>query len=170
VEDEEEQKAEKDTPILEIIASPKFYMLFIIASTHKSQGYYVGNSFKQIGFLGGLSDSTLTIIGSFGALFNGASKIILASLLDYTAFKPIYVCILSLMILSLVLMMLTTSNAILYGACVWINFLGDGSMTSMLPVVTYNIWGRTRGAEVYGYMYAEFGFAAMYGLLLVKLL
>lgn len=43
-------------------------------------------------------------------------------------------------------------------------------MTSMLPVVTYNIWGRTRGAEVYGYMYAEFGFAAMYGLVLVKLL
>ena len=43
-------------------------------------------------------------------------------------------------------------------------------MTSMLPVVTINIFGQERGTEVYGYMYAEFGFAALYGVILVKLL
>ena len=83
----------------------------------------------------------MTIIGSFGALFNGLSKIVLASLLDYVPFKPVYVSILSLMILSLVIINFVTSSPILYGGCVWINFLGDGSMTSMLPVVTINIFG-----------------------------
>ena len=60
------------------------------------------NSFKQIGFQRGFPDSTLTQIGSFGALFNGVCKIILASSLDWIQFKPVFSCILTAVILSLI--------------------------------------------------------------------
>jgi hypothetical protein len=49
----------------------------------------------------------------------------------------------------------------------WINFLGDGSMTSMLPVVTINVFGIRRGTQVYGFMFSEFGFAALVGVIVV---
>ena len=48
--------------------------------------------------------------------------------------------------------------------------MGDGSMTSMLPVVTINVFGLKRGTEVYGYMYSVFGLAAMSGLVIVETL
>lgn len=48
--------------------------------------------------------------------------------------------------------------------------MGDGSMTSMLPVVTINVFGERRGGDVYGYMYSVFGLAAMSGLFIVETL
>lgn len=58
----------------------------------------------------------------------------------------------------------------MFGACIWVNFMGDGSMTSMLPVVTISIFGLKRGTQVYGYMFSVFGLAAMSGLVIVGLL
>lgn len=78
-------------------------MLYFLAATHLFQGYYIGNSFKMIGYAGGIADSTLTLIGSFGALFNGCCKIIFASALDYYPFKTIYAVIVSSMIVSLIM-------------------------------------------------------------------
>jgi hypothetical protein len=144
-------------------------VLYIIASTHLFQGYYMTNSFKQIGFQRGFTDSTLTVIGSFGALFNGTCKIFLASSLDYLPFKPVYSCILGAVILSLIAVHFCTST-VFFGACIWINFMGDGSMTSMLPAVTLAIFGTNRGTQVYGFMFSVFGLAAVIGLLFVEIL
>lgn len=110
------------------------------------------------------------MIGSFGALFNGACKIILASSLDYLPFKPVYGVILVAIISSLVIVHFVTTSAVGFGACIWINFMGDGSMTSMLPVVTLNVFGYKRGTQIYGYMYSVFGLAAMSGTLIVDTL
>jgi len=110
------------------------------------------------------------MIGSFGALFNGICKIILASSLDYLPFKPVYAGILTAIIGSLILVHFVTTNAVGFGACIWVNFMGDGSMTSMLPVVTLNVFGYKRGTQVYGYMYSVFGLAAMSGTVIVETL
>lgn len=80
----------------------------MIASTHKSQGYWVGNFFKQVGYRAGHSDRTLTLVGSLGALTNGLSKVLFASALDYWPFKPIYGSLLLLMVISLLLMSLAS--------------------------------------------------------------
>ena len=109
------------------------------------------------------------MIGSFGALFNGSCKIVLASSLDYLPFKPVYSCILGAVVLSLITVHFCTSTAF-FGACIWINFMGDGSMTSMLPAVTLAIFGTNRGTQVYGFMFSVFGLAAMIGLLFVEIL
>ena len=46
----------------------------------------------------------------------------------------------------------------------------DGSMTSMIPVVTNRVFGVKRGPMVYSYVFSTFGVAAMLGTLLVKTL
>ena len=90
--------------------------------------------------------------------------------MDYLPFKPVYTGILTAIILSLILVQFSTSNPYAYCTCIWVNFMGDGSMTSMLPVVTINVFGERRGGDVYGYMYSVFGLAAMSGLLIVETL
>jgi hypothetical protein len=83
--------------------SDKFISLYLLAATHKFQGDYIVNSFKQIGFQGQISDKTLTFIGSFGALFNGTGKILLGASLDYFKFKPVYTWILVAIFTSLIM-------------------------------------------------------------------
>lgn len=109
----------------------------------------------------------MTFIGSFGALFNGTGKILLGSSLDYFKFKPVYTCILAAIFISLIMVHFSSNNAYAFGACMWINFMGDGSMTSMLPVVSLNVFGLRRGTEVFGYLFSEFGFAALVGVIVV---
>ena len=82
-------------------------MLYVLAASHMFEAYYVGNSFKMIGYAGGLKDSTLTIIGSTGSLLSGCSKIIFASLLDFFPFKKVYGGIITMIILSLLMLHFT---------------------------------------------------------------
>jgi MFS family permease len=156
-----------EAKITQILKSPKFLILYMIASCHLFQGYYIGNSFKQIGYNGGISDHALTLVGSLGAMFNGTMKIVLASLTDCLPFKPIFGCILTLIILSLITIRFVYDQTYLFAICVFINMMGDGSMTSMLPPVTIHVFGNLRGPEVYGFMFSVFGVAALTGTLLV---
>ena len=48
-----------------------------------------------------------------------------------------------------------------------LSFMCDGSITSMIPVVTNKVFGTVRGAIVYGYMFSTFGVSAMLGWLFV---
>lgn len=112
----------------------------------------------------------MTFIGSFGALFNGGGKIFFGAILDYYKFKSVYTIILGAIFTSLIMVHFSYTNPFAFGACMWINFMGDGSMTSMLPVVSINVFGLARGTEVFGYLFSEFGFAACIGVLVVSTL
>ena len=81
-------------PLTYLLMTGKFYGLYCLVICHMFYGYYMSNQFKQYGFTGGLDDKTLTMIGSFGALFNGCFKIFWATLLDYFNFKPVYATVL----------------------------------------------------------------------------
>ena len=156
-------------PITTILKTPKFIGLYIIASTHLFYGYYMTNSFKQFGFTGGLGDYTLSIIGSFGALFNGCFKIFWATMLDYYPFKRVYGVILLIQITLLISVHWAVYRAWSYAIVICLSFMCDGSMTSMLPVVTLHVFGIKRGGQVYSYMYSVFGVAAMLGTFAVLL-
>ena len=60
------------------------------------------------------------------------------------------------------------NNAYTYFIVICLSFMCDGSITSMIPVVTNRVFGVKRGASVYGYMFSTFGVSAMLGALLVK--
>jgi len=139
----------------------------MLAVCHLFYGYFMSNSFKQFGFIGGLDDRTLTNIGSFGALFNGCFKVFWASSLDYFNFKPVYAIIITIQITLLVVIHWAVYHAWSYFIVICLSFMCDGSMTSMLPVVTLNIFGILRGPQIYSYMYSVFGVAAMLGTFFV---
>lgn len=91
-----EQKAEYDTPITKVLTSRDFAFLYLISFCHIFYGYYVIGTFKTIGGKTINDDQFLTLVGSFGSLFNGLSRIVWSSLLDYYSFNCVYrtlVCI-----------------------------------------------------------------------------
>ena len=151
-----------------LLTSGKFLWLYVLVVSHMFYGYYMTNQFKQYGFTGGIDDKTLSSIGSAGALFNGCFKIVWASLLDYFNFKPLYSMILIVQLSCLTAIHWAHYNAASYSVVVCLSFMCDGSMTSMIPVVTNQVFGVNRGSTVYGYMFSTFGVASMLGTLFVK--
>ena len=85
------------------------------------------------------------MIGSFGALFNGCFKVFWATLLDYYQFKSVYSIILTIQICLLVSVHWAVFQAWSYSIVICLSFMCDGSMTSMLPVVTLHVFGTKRG-------------------------
>ena len=55
-----------------------------------------------------------------------------------------------------------------YAIVICLSFMCDGSMTSMLPPLSLEIFSIKRGPQVYGWMYSCFASAAMLGALFVK--
>ncbi len=108
-------------------------------------GYYMSNQFKQYGFTGGIDDKTLTLIGSCGALFNGCFKVFWASLLDCFNFKQVYAVVVGIQIAMLIAVHWAVYNAYSYFIVICLSFMCDGSITSMVPVVTNRIFGTARG-------------------------
>ena len=56
-----------------------------------------------------------------------------------------------------------------YTIVVFLSFMCDGSMASMLPAVTLTVFGIKRGGQVYSYLYSTFGAAALLGTFVVML-
>ena len=110
------------------------------------------------------------MIGSFGALFNGCFKIFWATLLDYYNFKPVYTVVLCIQVTMLIVVHWAVYNSWTYAIVICFSFMCDGSITSMIPVVTNRVFGVIRGPSVYGYVFSTFGVAAILGAILVKTL
>lgn len=156
-------------PIIEIVKTNKFGFLYLLAVCHLFYGYYINNSYKTFGYVGGIDDRTLTTIGSFAALFNGCFKIFWASLLDYYPFKPIYGIIVFIQLSMLIWVHWAVYSSWQYFIVICLSFMCDGSITSMLPAVTLSVFGLIRGNQVYGYMYSVFGCASMLGAFAVTM-
>ena len=151
----------------ELLKTGKFAGLYFLVVCHMVYGYYMSNQFKQYGFTGGIDDKTLTLIGSCGALFNGCFKVFWASLLDCFNFKQVYAVVVGIQIAMLIAVHWAVYNAYSYFIVICLSFMCDGSITSMVPVVTNRIFGTARGPSVWGYLFSTFGVAAMSGTLFV---
>ena len=115
-----------------------------------------------------MSDSTLTLIGSSGALFSATFTVFVASSLDKYKIKPIILTVLLTIATTLILIMTSFSDyPLVYGLCICLNVACDGSLMAMLPAITMSIFGLRRGPAVYGYLFSIFGMAAMISLVLV---
>jgi hypothetical protein len=53
-------------------------------------GLYIASTFKTYADTNYISDSTLTLAGSLGAICNGGSRLLWGSLLDIYSFRGVY--------------------------------------------------------------------------------
>lgn len=85
-----EEKAETDAPMKTILLTKDFALLYLISFCHIFYGYYIIGIFKTLGGKTITDDRFLTLVGSFGSLFNGLSRIFWSSLLDCYSFNRVF--------------------------------------------------------------------------------
>ena len=113
-----------------------FYSLYI-ASVYKSFGA------EKLG------DSVLTWAGSIGAICNGCSRILWATLTDYVGFKRVYFLIMLLQIIVASTIYLVRDNGTLYVIYIGLSFLCEGGHFSCFPAVSAKIFGLKNGATIF---------------------
>lgn len=72
-----------------MVFSKEFFHIYALTICFMFFGFYMMSSFKTFGATEINDDMFLTLIGSFGGLFNGFTRIIFSSLLDYYPIKTI---------------------------------------------------------------------------------
>jgi hypothetical protein len=82
----------QDTPITvkEAYNSTRFAQICAMFMFGTFYGLYIASAYKVSADMDAISDEALTIAGSFGAICNGGSRILWASLLDKYSFKTVY--------------------------------------------------------------------------------
>ena len=110
-------------------------------------GLYMASSYKIVGedFI---DDKHLTIAGSLGAVCNGGSRLMWASLLDKYRFNHVYGVIMVIQLAISSTIYFTRKSPSLYIIWVCISYLCEGGQFSCFPVVIANIFGLTNGGVV----------------------
>lgn len=162
-----DHEAQVSTPLRRILCHRKFLAIYFLSVFHIYSGFYLVNSFKQLGFTYGYRDSFLTLVGSCGSFCSSFAGIGGAASLDYFRFKPVYSTIVVAQITALMLLLLCASSNVLFGLAV-VTIISTGDVvTSMMPTVVMTVFGLIRGQEIYSYCFSAFGFASTLGGVLV---
>jgi MFS family permease len=162
------EKLARKAPLAKVILSREFFSLYTIAVAQVFFGYFVIISFKTYGGDFIFDDSFLTLIGSLGALFNGLSRIFWSSLLDHFPFRKINFALLSIQLGCILTIQLAVKAKYAYLVVVALSMMCEGAMASIVPTVTLQKFGLTRGHDVFGLMYSSYGLSSMLGSILVS--
>lgn len=165
-----EVEAVTKMPVLIILKSKKFILIFLMAVCHFYFGYFWNNQYKIYGKLYINDDKFLTTVGATSSLSNGICKFVFGLLVDIVPFKYIYACLNALEAINIICINWAVKakwSYLLNSVCI---YLCDGSMTAMLPAFTVMQFGVQRGPEVYGYMFSVFAISNFMGVLNVMFL
>lgn len=84
------EQAEWHLPRREMLLSYEFWHLYIWSMTFMFFGFYMMSTFKIYGSTAISDDVFLTLIGSIGVLFNGFSRLLISTMLDYYSFRKVF--------------------------------------------------------------------------------
>ena len=125
--------------------------------------------FKIFGESKNIDDYTLTLAGSLGAIFNGASRIFWATLQDKIGFKKVYfiVCLIQALVSSTIFF-IADANKYLYVVWVCLSYLCLGAQFSIFPTACAYIFGMKSGGQIYSFMFTAFGLSSLSGFFVAK--
>jgi MFS family permease len=164
-----ENKAEEEVHITSIIGSRDFVLLYLISFCHVFYGYYIIGTYKTIGGIGISDDRFLTLIGSFGSLFNGLSRILWSSLLDCYSFNRVFRTLSMIQILLIATVLWSVKYQWIYFVVVSLSMMCEGALTSILPTETLHHFREKRGHQVYAFMFSSFGASGIVSSVIVLL-
>mmetsp|Transcript_7853 Transcript_7853/g.13169 ORF Transcript_7853/g.13169 Transcript_7853/m.13169 type:complete len:84 (+) Transcript_7853:1163-1414(+) len=75
-----------------------------------------------------------------------------------------------MMISLIVLVQYSVYNKWAFMLACWGTFMCDGAMLSIMPVITIDQFGMTRGPQVYSFMYSNMAVASMLSVLVLRTL
>lgn len=127
------------------------------------------NSFKTFGATKINDDMYLTLIGSLAQIVNGCMRIFWSSLLDFHSFKRVNSALLLIQASCIFFFELSANNKGSFMLMVCLAMMTEGAVAAIVPTITLQKFGLTRGHDVYSYMFSAFGMSALFGSVIVRL-
>lgn len=126
---------------------------------------YVASTFKNFGKEKGLDDYVLTAAGSFGAVFNGTSRIFWATYQDKIGFKKIYISMLCIQMVTSFSFYFSAEEktGTTYAIIVCLSFFTLGGHFSVFPAVSATTYGPTSGGKIYSLIFSSIALSALAG-------
>ena len=138
-------KAEGPITVHEAMRTKQFWQLNLLLFNGIFFGAFLASVYKDYGNDGDLSDAELTVTGAIGAIGNGVSRILWASLLDKYGFRKVYGCVLVVQLICSVGISSCNTVAILYTIVVAFSFSCEGGHFTCFPAACAYIFGITNG-------------------------
>ena len=141
---------DQDRPISikEAYTSVRFKKICIMFMFGTFYGLYMASSYKIAADEDYIDDEHLTIAGSLGAVCNGGSRLMWATLLDKYRFNHVYGIIMGIQLAISCTIYFTRQSPTLYIIWVCISYLCEGGQFSCFPVVIANVFGLTNGGVI----------------------
>lgn len=148
-----------------------FWALFTMDFCSIFPLFLISQIWKTVGIqLGGLDDYTLTLIGSFGSIANGLSRIFWGPVQDKTCFLFVYRTVLALeLAVCFSLYWAVTVSPVVYALVIFFGFVCLGAHFVMFPGVVLKVFGMRAGGQLYSILYTAYALASILGLVVYKL-
>ncbi len=156
------------TPVLQALKSKTFWTLWLSILLVASSGLNVVGLYKAFASEKHPDDHFLSLVGSLGAISNGAGRIFWGNMLDYFGFlKPFFaLAMIQAAVMAIYASISQNRMAFLAATCAILFCLGGNF--AMFPPLTMKVFGPKNGAQIYAFLFSAFSTASISSTLLTK--
>ena len=167
IEEEPQRQTQAEVTVRQALGSRPFFLLTLMLLNGVFYGAYMTSVYKAVS-IEHLGDGTLTTAGAIGAVCNGASRIVWATLQDKYGFKRVYFVLLVIQLLVSALVYPLRADAPAYLLCVALSFACGGGHFSMFPRASVEVFGLQNGGQIFTAMFFAIPVSSNVGLLLAR--
>ncbi len=155
-------------PVLQALKSKTFWTLWLSILLVSSSGLNVVGLYKAFAMEKHPDDHFLSLVGSLGAIANGAGRIFWGNMLDYLGFvKPFFaLATIQAIVMALYASISHKKMAFLTATCAILFCLGGNF--AMFPPLTMKVFGPKNGTLIYAFLFSAFSTASISSILLTK--
>jgi len=139
--------------LFEGLKSPLFWLLLAMFTFSSCGGCFLAANYKNLGILSIPDDSFLNIVGSVGAISNGAGRVLWGMLMDRYKFNKSFLILLALELVEGLILRFILEIKWIYLILVGLGFFCLGGHPVLFPTFCIKSFGAKIGAEVYGILF-----------------
>ena len=144
----------------------EFWMLFSAFTLTTVGPIYLVQKYKEISvYLDNMTDQTLAILGSVGAVFASCCKLIFGHMNDVFGFKAVYILMIGLILFVGVGINWGVYNPFIFGTYVCISYVNIGGHYTILAPICRQLYGNITGMKIFGFLYTTIGIGTVFALI-----
>jgi MFS transporter, OFA family, oxalate/formate antiporter len=157
-------------PLSEALKTRAFWTLWVMILGIGTSGIAIAGAYKIFGSTLHPDDNFQALVGSVGALANGAGRLFWGAALDAADFKRPFAALTALQAVTMALYTRVSSSRAGFAAATSIMLFCLGGNFAMFPAYTTKLFGVREGALIYGVLFSAFSIASVSGTFITKAL
>ena len=140
------------------LKTKEFWMLFIAFTLTTVGPVYLVQKYKEISvYLENMTDQSLAILGSIGAIFASCCKLLFGHLNDVYGFKTVYILMIGMILFVGVGINWGVASPMIFGSYICISYVNLGGHYTILAPICRLMYGNVTGMKIFGIVYITIG-------------